>query len=101
MDHPVVSTEARADRSGRQCGIATPRSEVADFRVQRAADLLWEISALSDRAVRWLRANYQPVSPLGADVIRTDLIGANRFMRNAQTQGYRTEYVGPHSVNLF
>ncbi|UTY47279.1 hypothetical protein EPK84_11065 (plasmid) [Sinorhizobium fredii] len=101
MDHSVVSTEARADRPGHQGDLATQRTADGDFRVQRAGDRLWEILALSDRAVRWLRANCDPGSPLAEDIIRADLIGTNGFMGKARAQGYRIEYVGPHSVNVF
>ncbi|MQW90099.1 hypothetical protein [Sinorhizobium saheli] len=101
MDRSTVSRETLAEGSGPRSGITTARSEGADFRIQRAADLMWEVSALSDRAARWVRANYQPVSPSDGDVIRTDLVGANRFMGKARTQGFRIEYIGPHGVNLF
>ncbi|MEY9167102.1 hypothetical protein ABIE78_005221 [Sinorhizobium fredii] len=101
MDRSIVSTEALTELPGLQSDSASQRAEGADFRVQRAADRLWEILALSERAGRWLRANYQSGSLSGDDVVRIDLIGANEFMRTARAQGYRIAYVGPHSVNLF
>ncbi|ACP21977.1 conserved hypothetical protein (plasmid) [Sinorhizobium fredii NGR234] len=99
MNHSVVSFQART--ASRSTHFSTQFTTAADFRIQKKAERIWEISALSDRALKWLNTEYRPDSPVRNDAFRTCLTGANRFMRNARDEGYRIEYVGPLSVSYF
>jgi hypothetical protein len=100
MFHSVVSDEWTGgpvhQNDFRKGCIETP-----DFRIKKIAGHLWEIMALSQSAASWLRSNFDGPAGSGNDNIRTDLAGANRFMREARGQYYRIEYIGPHSTNVF
>jgi hypothetical protein len=100
MFHSVVSDE----RTGSPLRVNDSRQrciEAPDFRIKKTAGNLFEIKALSRIAATWLRSNFDGPAGLGDNDIRTDLAGANRFMRKARDQCYRIEYIGPHSVNIF
>ncbi len=72
-----------------------------DFSIQRVGFQRWEIEIRSSRGNSWARAaNYlQPEQSDG--VIRTDLNGANEFLRTARLKGLRCEYFGPSEVVRF
>ena len=97
MFHSLISDE----RTGSPLRQNDPKCiEAPDFRIKKTARHLWEIKALSQGAATWLRSNFDGAA-FGHNEIRTDLAGANRFMRKARGLSYRIEYVGPHSVNIF
>ena len=100
MFHSVISNE-RAGSPLRQNDFREGCIEAPDFRIKKTSGPVWEIKALSQTAATWLRSNFDGPAGFGSNEIRTDLAGANRFLRKARGQCYRIEYIGPHSVNIF
>ncbi|THK36318.1 hypothetical protein EHS39_20150 [Ensifer sp. MPMI2T] len=77
-----------------------PTTPDADFRVERQEERSWRVSLLSTRASYWFEANFG-VGSAGANVLETNLAGANAFIRKARSDGFRTEYVGPNAKSYF
>ena len=100
MFHSVISGE-RTGSPLRQNDFREECVEHSDFRIKKTAGPLWEIRALSQATATWLRSNFEGPAGFGDNEIRTDLAGANRFMRKARGQCYRIEYIGPLGVNIF
>lgn len=100
MFHSVVSEE-RIGSPLRQNDFREGCIEAPDFRIKKTAGPLWEIKALSQSAATWLRSNFDGPASFGNNEIRTDLAGANRFMRKARGHCYRIEYIGPLGINIF
>ncbi|MDK1489755.1 hypothetical protein QN219_06740 [Sinorhizobium sp. 7-81] len=101
MIHSVASIHARTATPSPRTHSSPQFTAGTDFRIQKKTEGMWEIAALSDRALKWLKTEHRPDSVLREETFGTDLGGANLFIRNARDQGYRIEYVGPLCVNFF
>ena len=76
--------------------------EDLDFRLSRIKDRDWEIVPLSKQGLLWSKANFEPnFQSADEPVIRTNLAGANAFLRRTRALGYRSEYIGPSMTTIF
>lgn len=81
-----------------------PPTWIPDLRVHFSRSDGWQVTIVSARAQEWLRnalerALYDQVRTMEAEtVVRTDLAGVNDLVRRARSEGYVSEYVGPHET---
>lgn len=72
-----------------------------DFALDRKQDDQWEISIRSARADAWVRKELaQPFGYCLGGRISVDVLSADRFVKGAQAQGLRIEFVGPGGKDL-
>lgn len=70
-----------------------------DFRVRFSSAEGWEAAIVSNRAELWARKNLPESAPEGPNAtFTTDLASVNDIVRQARSDGYRSEHVGPHEV---
>lgn len=76
-------------------GYPVPHHHDCDFALVRTTVDQWEISIRSPRADAWVREELcLPFGNcLGGSII-VDVLSANRFIKRAYAQGFRTQFVG-------
>lgn len=82
-------------------GAGCPDRHDCDFTLDRTTVDQWQISIRSPRADAWVREELcQPFGYcLGGSII-VDVLSADRFIKRARGQGFRTEFVGPGGKDL-
>ncbi|TAU35317.1 hypothetical protein ELI43_36955 [Rhizobium leguminosarum] len=82
-------------------GCPVPHHRECDFALDRTTAYQWEISIRSPRADAWVREQLcQPFGYcLGGNII-VDVLSADRFIKSAQAQGFRIEFVGPNGKDF-
>ncbi|MEH0294658.1 hypothetical protein V6R98_20905 [Agrobacterium sp. CCNWLW71] len=71
--------------------------QVPDFELQRHENGGWRLSAVSDRGLHWIAANFNEWSS-GDTVL--NLEQANKFLREARKYSLCTNYKGPNGKTV-
>lgn len=75
----------------------TGSQQVPDFELHRNENCGWRLSAVSDRGLHWIAANFNEWSS-GDTVL--NLEQANRFLREARKSSLCTTYKGPNGKTV-
>ncbi|MBY5323771.1 hypothetical protein HFN11_26225 [Rhizobium leguminosarum] len=83
-------------------GSPPPYHSDGDFRLDRSTDDQWRIVILSARARAWVHEQFCfPLCQCLGDSIAVDMLSADRFLKIAHDQGFRTEFVGRSGKDLY
>ncbi|MGO4118584.1 hypothetical protein [Rhizobium ruizarguesonis] len=83
-------------------GSPPPHHSDCDFRLDRSTDDEWRIVILSARARAWVHEQFcGPLCQCLGDSIAVDMLSADRFLKKAHDQGFRTEFVGRSGKDLY
>lgn len=81
--------------SGAGCNVPRAEDSHCDFHLEKEDNDNWRISAISERAHEWLKADLcSPLSQGLCDSFVVDMLGADRFLKKLRSMGFSTEFVG-------
>jgi hypothetical protein len=83
-------------------GLDASHPHHADYKLVKRADGRWEICSLSPRGYEWVRSRMnEPLQPGTDTTIAVNLFEANRFLKEARANGFKTEFVGLNGLDYF
>jgi hypothetical protein len=104
MDHIVISTLNANPAVSPGCAIApsNARPRDVDILLERSDNGHWVVTMISLQARNW--AAHELCCALRscfAGTMRLDIMSADRLLKNAHKQGFKTEFVGLGGKDIF
>ena len=103
MDHMVTAAKDKEASAFAGCASFPPtRKNEDDILLERVDDDHWVVTMISPRAVEWAtRELCCPLRSCFSGSMRLDMISADRLLKQARAQGFRTEFVGLGGMDIF
>jgi hypothetical protein len=103
MNQMVTAAKDKDASAFAACASAPPaRKNEGDILLERADDDHWVVTMISPRALDWAtRELCCPLRSCFSGSMLLDMMSADRLLKQARTQGFRTEFVGLGGMDVF
>ncbi|OWV99820.1 hypothetical protein [Rhizobium sp. R693] len=103
MNHIVTSAKDKDGSAFAACTSLPPaRRNEGDVLLERVDNDHWVVTMISPRALDWAtRELCCPLRPCFAGSMRLDIMSADRLLKQARAQGFRTEFAGLGGMDVF
>ncbi|CCM75383.1 hypothetical protein [Rhizobium mesoamericanum] len=103
MNHIVMDAKNKDAWAFAVCAPIPPaRKHEGDILLERADDDHWVVTMISPRALDWATREFCcPLRACFSGSMRLDMMSADRLLKQARVQGFKTEFVGLDGMDVF
>jgi len=102
MDHSLTRHRTASMSAATCAPITAVGRGGADILLERSDDDHWIVTMLSRTALEWAKSELCcPLRACFAGSMKLDILSTNRLLKQANSQGFRTEFIGLGDRDVF